>query len=544
MKLYISRCLLTHCSRVHLDPEYVTSGRLKRESDVYSFGVILFEILCGRLADDPIYLKESSKGLAHVARQSFNTGTIEEMIDPIIKEETNEHNCFLIRGPNKDSLHTFIKIAHQCVAETQDKRPTMKVVVKQLKKALFFQENNKDSLRIPLEDIKQATQNFHDDNCIGEGGFGKIYKGNLQDGDEFKTIVAKQLDTRHGQVEKQFLSELQILWEYKHESVMGLVGYCDELEEKIIVYEYAPRGSLDRYLNDASLTWMKRLNICIGVASALDFIHGGVGKQTKVIHGDIKTANILLNHDSQAKLAGFGLSLISPVTTTLGIEYVIDYACGTPGCMDPLYKKSGYLTIESDVYSFGVVMFEILCGRSTFVTREHEGHYLPEFIKNIFEEGKQNEVVFEQIREHIVPESLATFQEIAYQCLHVEIEKRPTTKEVLMQLKIALEFQVPTKPKVNDQSVINIEETVINIEETISADDIDQPNLDTNESDKCLDISESQKKEVEDYVHAYRSPAKEVFMNWTSRQWEYFVVLCRELQINPEDMDDEEEVAS
>ncbi|XP_076950039.1 putative serine/threonine-protein kinase PBL28 [Bidens hawaiensis] len=109
--------------------------------------------------------------------------------------------------------------------------------------------------------------------------------------------------------------------------------------------------------------------------------------------------------------------------------------------MDPLYKKTGYLTIESDVYSFGVVMFEILCGRSTFAIHEHEGHYLPEFIKNIFEDGKHNEVVFEQIREQIVHGSLTTLQEIAYQCLHVEKEKRPTTKDVLIQLKMALEFQ-------------------------------------------------------------------------------------------------------
>ncbi|XP_076943181.1 receptor-like protein kinase HERK 1 [Bidens hawaiensis] len=307
-----------------------------------------------------------------------------------------------------------------------------------IEKPLF--KNKKDNLRIPLEDIKLATRNFHNDTCIGEGGFGKIYKGNLQDGDGFNTVVAKRLDTRFGQVDKQFLSELQILWEYKHENVIGLVGYCDELEEKIIVYEYAPTGSLDRYLNDASLTWIKRLNICIDVARVLDFIHGGVRKQTKVIHGDIKTTNILLNHDWKAKLSGFGLSLISPITHD--IEYVIDYACGTLGYVDPLYKESGYLTIESDVYSFGVVMFEILSGRSTFAIHEHEGHHLPEFIKNRFEEGKHTKVVFEQIREQIVPESLATFQEIAYQCLHVEREKRPTTKEVLMQLKMALEFQV------------------------------------------------------------------------------------------------------
>ncbi|KAM0065343.1 putative protein kinase RLK-Pelle-CrRLK1L-1 family [Helianthus debilis subsp. tardiflorus] len=320
-----------------------------------------------------------------------------------------------------------------------------------------------------FEDIKRATQNFHNDNCIGGGGFGKVYKGNLEDGDGFKTIVAKRLDTRFGQGEQQFLGELQILLDYKHENVIGLVGYCDEKDEKVIVYEYAPKGSLERYLNDASLTWVKRLNICIDVARALDFLHGGVGKQAKVIHRDIKTANILLSDDWKAKLADFGLSLISPLIQET--DYVIDHACGTLGYLDPLYRKSGFLTTESDIYSFGVVLFEILCGRSTFKIHKNEGHYLPEFIKNIFEAGKHDEVVFKHIREEIVPKSLTTFQEIAYQCLQHEREKRPTTKEILRELKKALEFQEGCSgmAKTVEQISMKYSETGKQIQETESS---------------------------------------------------------------------------
>ncbi|KAK9058271.1 hypothetical protein SSX86_023111 [Deinandra increscens subsp. villosa] len=122
----------------YIDPEYELTRKLKRESDVYSFGVVLFEILCGRLATDPIYKKESDRGLAVVARQSFCSGTLEEMIDPIIKEEMNENKFILKKGPNKDSLNTFIEIAIQCVAEAQYERPSMKVVVRELEKALLF----------------------------------------------------------------------------------------------------------------------------------------------------------------------------------------------------------------------------------------------------------------------------------------------------------------------------------------------------------------------------------------------------------------------
>ncbi|KAJ0736296.1 putative protein kinase RLK-Pelle-CR4L family [Helianthus annuus] len=404
----------------NIDLEYNETCKVKRESDVYGFGVVLFEILCGRLAYDPIYLKESELGLAHVARRSFNTGSLEELIDPLIKEEVGENGFVLNRGPNKDSLHTFITIAHQCVAETQDQRPTMKIVVKELEKALFFQNNNKDNPKMSLEDIKRATQNFHDENFIGGGGFGKVYKGNLQDGDGFKTIVAKRLDTRFGQGEQQFFSELQILLEYNHENVIRLVGYCDETDEKVLIYEYLSRGSLDRYLNDTSLTWVKRLNICIDVARALDFLHGGVGKQAKET------------------------------------DYIIDHACGTRGYVDPLYRQSGFLTIESDIYSFGVVLFEILCGRSTFAIHKHEGHYLPDFIKNKFEEGKHAEVVFKQIREQIVPQSLTTFQDIAYQCLHLEREKRPTTKKVLVELQKALEFQLNSEVSIIETQVVEL----------------------------------------------------------------------------------------
>ncbi|KAJ0638423.1 putative protein kinase RLK-Pelle-CR4L family [Helianthus annuus] len=127
-------------SKYHVDPEYKKTGKLKRESDVYSFGVVLFEILCGRFAFDQSYLNESEKGLVHVARQNFCNGTIEEIIDPILKEETNIKSYNPNRGANKDSLHTFIKVANQCVAETQDHRPAMKVVLDELKKALIFQE--------------------------------------------------------------------------------------------------------------------------------------------------------------------------------------------------------------------------------------------------------------------------------------------------------------------------------------------------------------------------------------------------------------------
>ncbi|XP_071732131.1 uncharacterized protein [Rutidosis leptorrhynchoides] len=418
--------------------DFLGTGKSDRETDVYCFGGFLFKISCGKFGVDKLPIMSDEVEPAPVARKCFYNGILKEMIDPLIMEERCDNNFSLFSGPNENSLDAFMKIAVACTDSTPEKRPTMKVVVAKLEKALAYQENHKDPLWISLEDVKSATGNFHDKHCVGQGGFGKVYKGKLPQGDH--TIVAKLLDIRGGQGEKQFLNELHILSEYKHKNIISLVGYCVKNDAKIIVYEYASRGSLDRYLNDIRLTWTARLNICIDVATALDFLHRGVGKQATVIHRDIKTDNILLNDEWHAKLADFGLSLISAIGKET--DYVIDHACGTEGYVDPLYLKSRFLTKESDIYSFGVVLFEILCGRSTFMIRKHEGVYLPVFIKDKFEKGLQDDVVFEDIKAQINPEALNVFQMIAYKCLNEKREERPKAKEVVEQLKKAMELQM------------------------------------------------------------------------------------------------------
>ncbi|XP_024984270.1 uncharacterized protein LOC112520203 [Cynara cardunculus var. scolymus] len=402
-------------TEVYLDPEYLKTGKLKKESDTYSFGVVMFELLCGRLAYDAIYNTDNDKGLPSIVRQRFSEGICMDMVDPKIKEETDDNIFTLNRGPNQNSLDTFSKIAYQCLAETQAERPTMEAVIKELEKALYFQENNKDNLKISLEAIKLATQNFSDSNCIGGGGFGKAYKGQVPHGNGHNIIVAKRLKGRY--------------------------GYCDEMNEKIIVYEYTTRGSLDRYLNDDGLMWMKRLEICIDVARGLDFLHEtSIVKQEVVIHRDIKSSNILLNWDWKAKITDFGLSLICPMYQE--VDYLMEHVTGTVGYVDPLYMDTGFLTKESDIYSFGVVLFEILCGRLAFIQhRDNNPQFLARLVKDKLDKGRVEEMVFEGIKKQIVPESLTTFCKIAYQCLHDDREKRPTAREVILQLEKALEFQ-------------------------------------------------------------------------------------------------------
>ncbi|KAJ0735751.1 putative protein kinase RLK-Pelle-LRR-I-1 family [Helianthus annuus] len=396
-------------TKVYWDPEYERTGNLKKESDVYSFGVVLFEVLTGKLAYDSLYTNENEKGLAPIVQQHIKKGTIMEMVDPNLKEE----NTFTLRkGPNQDSLNTFLLIGHRCLAEKQAERPTMKVVIKELVKALNFQETYKDNLRISLEEILKATRGFSNKNIIGRGGSGMVYRGEIIRANGPTPVAVKRLD-RGLMRKREFFIEVEVHLEYKHENIIGLVGYCDENGEKILVYEYASNGSLDMHLRDASITWMKRLKIGIDIATGLDFLHGG----------------------------GFGLSVITLLNNE--IDFVVDIAAGTPGYCDPLYMETGFLTRESDVYSVGVVLFEMMCGRLAFIKNHEDEHRtLVSLVKQYYKEGKLDELVFEGIKDKIVPKSLTTFQRIAYQCLHDKREQRPTARELALQLKKALEFQV------------------------------------------------------------------------------------------------------
>ncbi|KAJ0736020.1 putative protein kinase RLK-Pelle-LRR-I-1 family [Helianthus annuus] len=383
-------------TEVYLDPEYKNTGKLKKESDIYSFGVVLFEVLCGRLAYDEIY---SGGGLPSVARQRFNEGTLKGMVDPKLME-ADEIISMLKGGVNQDSLETFSKIAHQCLAETQSKRPTMEVIIKELQKALNFQKN-KDNQHISLKAIKVGTQNFSDCNCIEEGRFWKLYEGEVDHAYACTRVVVKRWDEKYRQGHIQFLKEFETLLKCKHENIIGLVGYCNEMNEKIIVYEHASNGSLDKHLDNPSLTWMKRLKISIDAATGLKFLHeGGVEKGDLMVHRDIRSGSILLDADWNAKISNLEFS----TKVYERAEHLDDNACFSLGYIDPEYETDGFLIECSDIYSLGVILFEMLCGRLAWA------------------EGCEDHT-----------QSLGP--------LAVDKHDRPDIDQLIIQLKKALEFQ-------------------------------------------------------------------------------------------------------
>ncbi|KAL7594773.1 hypothetical protein Lser_V15G29999 [Lactuca serriola] len=295
-------------------------------------------------------------------------------------------------------------------------------------------------LKIRLEAIKSATGNFDNNNVIVKGGFGKVYKGVLSHSKGQSTVAFKRLDRNYGQGDSEFLKEILMLSCYTHQNLISLVGFCDEDGEKILVYEHASHGSLDRHLSITTLTWRQRLTICLGAAMGLCYLHDPKETQQRVIHRDIKSSNILLDEDWNAKLSDLGLSKIGPANQQH--TFLATNVAGTFGYIDPMYAEKSILTKESDVYSFGVVLFEVLCGKLCFENQNGHLQSLVQKWKQSYEDKKLDEIIFHDLKQHMDLSSLETLSDIAYRCLHKSGEERPKMSEVVEKLEIALRFQV------------------------------------------------------------------------------------------------------
>ncbi|GJZ42087.1 receptor-like protein kinase HERK 1 [Tanacetum coccineum] len=242
-----------------------------------------------------------------------------------------------------------------------------------------------DDFKIPLKKIVEATNNF--ENLIGEGGFGKVYKGNLLWTGKRIDIAARRLHGDYGQGDFEFWNEISMLAlsGLKHDKLVYFVGYCDEDGQKIVVTKYEANQSLDVHLKDSNVTWTQRLQICVGIAHALSYIHYDQGHDLSVIHRNIKSSKVLLDDDWKPKLSGFGISLKN--SKARRHRYLLAEVIGTIGYVDPTYEKTGFVTHKSDVFSLGVLLFEVLCGRKAFRSDEQEQHS-PQLFKYDYKEGK------------------------------------------------------------------------------------------------------------------------------------------------------------
>ncbi|EXC10661.1 Protein kinase APK1A [Morus notabilis] len=292
-------------------------------------------------------------------------------------------------------------------------------------------------------DLRMATRNFRPDSVLGEGGFGSVFKGWIDENSFAATkpgtgmvIAVKRLNQDGFQGHKEWLAEVNYLGQLYHPHLVKLIGYCLEDEHRLLVYEFMPRGSLENHLFRRGsyfqpLSWCLRLKVALGAAKGLAFLHSA---ETKVIYRDFKTSNVLLDSNYNAKLSDFGLAKDGP---TGDKSHVSTRVMGTYGYAAPEYLATGHLTARSDVFSFGVVLLEMLSGRRAVDKNRPSGeHNLVEWAKSYMANKRKIFRILDNRLEGQYSMDVAyKAATLALRCLSTEPKFRPNMEEVVTVLE-------------------------------------------------------------------------------------------------------------
>ncbi|KAG2240432.1 hypothetical protein Bca52824_090750 [Brassica carinata] len=288
------------------------------------------------------------------------------------------------------------------------------------------------SLQYDFKVIEAATDNFSESNKLGQGGFGKVYKGTFPSG---KQVAVKRLSKTSGQGEREFENEVTVVAKLQHRSLVRLLGFCLEREEKILVYEFVPNKSLDYFLFDSTmhsqLDWTKRYKIIGGIARGILYLHQD--SRLTIIHRDLKAGNILLDDDMNPKIADFGMARI------FGIDQIEDNTrrvVGTYGYMSPEYAMSGQFSMKSDIYSFGVLVLEVISGKqnSSFCQLDDSPGNLVTYTWRLWRNGSPLELVDPSFQDNYRKEEITRCIHIALLCVQEDVEDRPTMSEIVYML--------------------------------------------------------------------------------------------------------------
>ncbi|XP_010433126.1 PREDICTED: probable LRR receptor-like serine/threonine-protein kinase At4g29180 isoform X1 [Camelina sativa] len=319
--------------------------------------------------------------------------------------------------------------------------------------------------RFTYSEVSSITNNFN--KVIGKGGFGIVYLGSLEDGTEIAVKMindssfgkTKGSSSSSSQVSKEFQVEAELLLTVHHRNLASFVGYCDDGRSMALIYEYMANGNLQDYLsseNAEDLSWEKRLHIAIDSAQGLEYLHHGC--RPPIVHRDVKTANILLNDNLEAKIADFGLSKVFPEDD---LSHVVTAVMGTPGYVDPEYYNTFKLNEKSDVYSFGIVLLELITGqRSIMKTEDGDKMNVVHYVEPFLETGDIDSVVDPRLHGDFSSNSAWKFVEVAMSCVRDRGTKRPTTNQIVSDLKQCLAAELAREPQSHHKKeVVNEKQT-------------------------------------------------------------------------------------
>eukprot|EP01018_Ginkgo_biloba_P036601 Gb_13104 [translate_table: standard] len=302
---------------------------------------------------------------------------------------------------------------------------------------------NAEQIVFNLKSLVVATGNFYEENKLGEGGFGPVYKGRISDGRE---VAVKKLSVRSGQGKREFMNEVKLVAKIQHRNLVKLLGCCAEGPERLLVYEYLPNKSLDTFLFHSErrrqLEWQERYNIILGIARGLLYLHED--SQLRIIHRDIKANNILLDDKLNPKIADFGLARLSPEDET----HVHTRVAGTYGYMAPEYAMRGQLSVKADVYSFGVLLLEIVSGRKN--TDSHvplEAQNILEWTWRLYKRGQILKVIDEELVRSCPKEQALRCIHVGLLCTQADPALRPPISNVILMISSnSVTLPNPTKP--------------------------------------------------------------------------------------------------
>ncbi|KAJ0874398.1 putative protein kinase RLK-Pelle-DLSV family [Helianthus annuus] len=291
--------------------------------------------------------------------------------------------------------------------------------------------------------IANATENFSPVNKLGEGGFGPVYKGMLEEGQE---IAVKRLSKNSSQGHDEFKNEVICISKLQHRNLVKILGCCIEGDEKLLVYEYMPNKSLDSFIFDKTqstlLDWTKRFNIIKGIARGLVYLHQD--SRLRIIHRDLKASNILLDQDMNPKISDFGLARsFGGNETQANTERVV----GTYGYMSPEYALDGLFSIKSDVFSFGVLVLEIVSGKRNrgFVRSEKETNFIAH-VWSLYNEGRSMDLVDLSCSESCHPDEVLRSIKVGLLCVQHNAADRPQMSSVILMLAGEGEPPQPKQP--------------------------------------------------------------------------------------------------